>query len=256
VTLRLHRPLWFVAIYALSLVAVCLDHLLDSQSSSNWHFDPSQTDSRGEGMDQCVEPRSNGLGRSTMLPTPEQSIGLNGVSHHTHISSTERIMHDDRHYQSSSHHLEHRPRPFRRRIPGEAHDDFQRQRAVHRGQQGSCPSTKRNVAGFEHQLRRSMSHRSTPATRSETHTSRAPTFSTRKAFQRSRCDRPGFRAFKIEACSLSGQLTMRGVTRDVDFAVDGPTSAGEGPLGEHPHRVVRDCTDQPERLRSDMERSA
>ena len=52
---------------------------------------------------------------------------------------------------------------------------------------------------------------------------------------------------------VDGDLTIRGVTRKVRFPVEGPTSPTNDP-GAYPDRCLGDNQDQPERLRSDLER--
>jgi polyisoprenoid-binding protein YceI len=53
--------------------------------------------------------------------------------------------------------------------------------------------------------------------------------------------------------SVEGELTIRGVTRNIRFAVQGPNSAYEGSLGQHPSCDLCDYKDQPKGLRPDLE---
>ena len=54
---------------------------------------------------------------------------------------------------------------------------------------------------------------------------------------------------------VSGDLTIRGVTRNVVFDVEGPSPAQKDPWGKHPDWAFSHHADQPERLWSYPERS-
>ena len=78
---------------------------------------------------------------------------------------------------------------------------------------------------------------STRAIRSAMRISRAPTSSTWRSSRR--CT---FKSTRITRSgdgeqTVAGDLTIHGITRNVVFTVEGPTAAGEGSLGQYPHRV-------------------
>ncbi len=56
--------------------------------------------------------------------------------------------------------------------------------------------------------------------------------------------------------AVAGDLTIRGVTRNVVFIVEGPTAPAKDPLGQYTLGALGDHQDQPQRLRPDVERYA
>ena len=68
------------------------------------------------------------------------------------------------------HHLESRPGPLRRRVQGEAHDDFQREREVRESVSGTLTLDDVEPEQTRRSRPRSMSPRLRPATRSATRT--------------------------------------------------------------------------------------